>query len=217
MKKYTFICLLLCLCSGLGAQTWKAEIQRADGHKGTMTLKVKPGMKVIVNNLESNSDSLKVSKIIEGTFISGSSDFIRIKLNTVRSESNYANGIRQFKITPAKCYTGYAAPDTNTLNIPVRQIDYLSFQNEKKEGLTEIGEPIILGSILMVILSPLISYNFKEGKINANRYKYWALGSTAGMLVGFAIPITFATVYKQKNYQFRDGWPSKKAKVWKFR
>jgi hypothetical protein len=80
----------------------------------------------------------------------------------------------------------------------------------------EPGAVLLLGSLAVMVLSPLICYDYKEQELNANRYKYWAMGSTAGALAGFAILITNGG-NKTRRLQFQPDWPDKNMKVWKFR
>jgi hypothetical protein len=73
--------------------------------------------------------------------------------------------------------------------VAVRNIGYLEAYNETGRGMAEIGEPIILGSLLVMIISPLISYISKMD-LNSERYKHWALGGTIGVATGFVTVFT---------------------------
>jgi hypothetical protein len=68
-----------------------------------------------------------------------------------------------------------------------------------------------------MIASPLISYNFKEGKLNAETYKKWGIGGTIGILSGISAVIVIGTVASNGKYHFKADWPYKRVKVWKFK
>jgi hypothetical protein len=217
MKKFILFLFVMSVSLGLNAQTWKTQVERLTGQSKVKTLKIKPGMRVNINNLLIDNDSLRVSKNFNGHFVSGNRDSLKIKLYEVRTNRNYTNGIKEQFIYPAKYYIRNPFPDTNIMSLAIREIDFMSYQYDKKNGYGEIGEPVILGSLLVLFLSPLICYNFKESSLNLERYKYWALGSTIGIAAGIAIPISIGSIYKMHRFQFKPDWPMKGAKTWKFR
>ncbi len=216
MKNLFFLLAILGCAPTLYAQTWRAEVQSITGNSKVKTLKIRPEMRVNISKIWIDNDSLKESTNYDGYFLGGTRDSVYLRLKEVKTSSILTNGTRKQTIVPGKYYLKVPARDSAFISLALKQMDFLSYQDDKRSGYAEIGEPLILGSILVMILSPFICYNYKDGSFNTKRYKYWALGSTAGLTVGFAIPMTFATVYKQRKFQFKTGWPSKDAWVWKF-
>jgi len=199
------------------AQTWKAGIEKISGNHKVKTIRIKPTMQLTIGSMIAENDSMNMSKNFYGDFVNGTSDSIRMRLKTVTTTTNYANGFRQTTVTPARFYPCNNTPDSNMVSFALPDVHSIDYSLKKWRDAGEIGEPILLLSLLTLIASPLISYNFDEGKINAERYKYWALGSTIGVVAGFAAIITINAIPPHGRYQFREGWPLKKTKVWRFK
>jgi hypothetical protein len=217
MKRLLILMVLAGMVSGMSAQPWKPRIEKITGNPVTKTITVKPGMKIIIKSLLLNTDTLKESRSYTGYFQGYSNDSLKIKLATVSTEKAFSNGIRETANIPAASWLAPASPDTNLIRVAVRNIGYLEAYNETGRGMAEIGEPIILGSLLVMIISPLISYNFKDGSFNSERYKHWALGGTIGVATGFVTVFTLNALFKPGRFQFETGWPDKNASVWRFR
>jgi len=203
----------------LNAQTWKVRVERTTGNQKVTTIRIKPTMQLTVGNqLPVTDTTLKQYNYFYGKFLSGSADSIQMKLKSVTAHKYYTNGIHQTCIIPAKqYYLSAPSADTNSMRIALSDIHSLDYSIKKWKDMVEIAEPIILGSMLVLIVSPLICYNFSDGKINPEKYKNWALGSTIGVVAGIGTVITFGAIPPHGRYQFLEGWPYKKAKVWKFR
>lgn len=217
MKRLFILIVLAGITVQLSAQPWKPQIERITGSPRTKTLTVKPGMKVNIKSLVIKNDSLKESRNYAGYFRSFSNDSLKIKLDMVTTEKVFSNGIRETANIPAASWLAPSSPDTGLIRVAVRNIGYLEAYNETWYGMVEIGEPIILGSLLVMVFAPLISYNFKEGSFNSERYKNWALGGTIGVASGFATIFTLNALFKPGKFQFMTGWPDKNAAVWQFR
>jgi hypothetical protein len=97
MKRLSLSILILTILLPLiplHAQTWKTKIQRVSGSERTKTLRLKPGISVSVGSLLLDNDSLKEAKYYDGKFHSGSRESITLKLNSVKSEQSFTNGIK---------------------------------------------------------------------------------------------------------------------------
>ncbi len=215
MKRSIFLLAAIISSFVMNVQTWNFRIQRLTGSPKVKELRLKPGRQVSIGTLVLDSDSLKESSYFNGYFLGGTRDSIQLRLKEVIANKFYTNGTRQTTIIPAKYYKKTPLQDSSLMHIAVSDIQYLDYRSEKWNIRAEIAEPIILGSLLVMVLSPFIG--FKDGSFNGERYKYWALGSTIGLTTGFATVITFGLLSNHKNFQFKTGWPDKKAKVWSFK
>ena len=217
MKAFIFTLSLAVSVLAANSQTWKTEIEKTTSNHRVKVLRIKPTMQLTVGSILLESDSLKRSINYYGDFMSGTADSLKMRLKTVTAVDNYSNGIRKTSVTPARFYPAINAPDSNIIEMALRDVHSIDYSLKKWRDAGEIGEPVLFLSLFTLLASPLISYNFKEGKLNADRYKYWALGSTIGVAAGFAAIIVINAVPPHGRYQFKEGWPNKKAKVWKFR
>ncbi|MEI6748145.1 MAG: hypothetical protein WCM93_03195 [Bacteroidota bacterium] len=214
MQKIILLIVVLSFSVSLNAQTWKVQIQRATSNHRMKTLKIRPDMHMDIGSLLLDNDTLKESKFYNGFLVGGGSDSIKIRLNEVKEKKVFTNGINKQATIPAKYYLMTPLRDSSVMKIAISDIDYLSYYNDKREKTAGIVEPIALGALFVMALTPLISYDFKEGKMNAVRYKNWALGST----ICLAASISFAvTVNSRKKFQFKTNWPDEKGKVWSFK
>jgi len=216
MKKYILLTAILAIGVTLFAQTWKTEVQSVTGKPKVKTMKIKPDRHINISHLVLDNDSMKETRNYNGYFLGANRDSIQFRLKEVKTDRVLTSGIRQQVTMKPKYFfkTPYA---DSSMKVAWADVDYFWNQNEKMINMAEIGEPIILGSLLVMLLSPLISYDFKDGKLNTERYKNWALGSTIGLASGILIPVTLGLVYRKHKFQFKAGWPEKKAKVWEFR
>lgn len=207
----------LLLCSAVSAQTWKTQIEKVSGNQKIKTIRLKPSMQVTIQSLILENDTLRESRVFYGDFAGGTADSMSIRLKSTTLQRIYTNGIRHTLVTPARYYIPAKRPDTNMMKVALSDIKSLDFKHEKWTNAGEIAEPVLLLSLFTMVISPLICYNFRDNKFNADRYKYWALGSTAGVATGFATIFVTNAIPPHGHYQFKEGWPQKKAKVWKFK
>jgi hypothetical protein len=103
--------------------------------------------------------------------------------------------------------------------VALTDIDHIKYSHKNflVKGLDNVMEPLIFASLFVMIVSPFISYNYKDMAFNSERYKYWALGSTLGITIGFAYASITNSRPIQKQFQFNGAWPDKKGKVWRFK
>lgn len=219
MKKLILIHLLIGCAINLNGQPWRVIIQNTTDTSVVRTIKLKPNKHIGVKSLIGENDSLKVTNTYGGTFISGTKDSLTIKLEEFRVLIEYANGIKQTTTVPSDFYLKSPDAADSQKSLALKDIDFLTYQHRPKliTRADNVIEPIILGSLFVMLISPLICYNYEKGYLNTERYKYWALGSTIGLASGFATLITINGFFNGKRFQFRPGWPEKKAKVWEFR
>lgn len=217
MKRLSLIFFFAGCMLFVQAQSWKAEIEKISGNARVKTIKLRPSMQVNIQTVLSENDSIRESRLLYGDFWSGSVDSLQIRLKSTTYQKVFTSGIRHTSVTPARFFVPQTTPDSNLVKIALTDIASLDYKYEKWNGIGEIAEPVLLLSLLTMIASPLICYNFKDKEFNLERYKYWALGSTAGVFAGFAVIITVNAIPPHGYYQFKEGWPRKKSKVWRFK
>lgn len=217
MKKFILFYFLTGCVLFVQAQSWKVEVERISGNNKTKTIKLKPSMQVNIQTVISENDSMRESRLFYGDFWSGSVDSLQIRLKSTTYQKVLTSGIRYTSITPARFFVHSVTPDSNLYKIPLSRIASLDYKYEKWNGMGEVFEPFLLLSMLTLVASPLLCYNFKDNSFNADRYKYWALGSTAGIFVSFTALISSYAIPSHGYYQFKDGWPRKKTKIWRFK
>ena len=100
-----------------------------------------------------------------------------------------------------------------TTNIDFSDILKIEYQSYSAHNWEAFGvASIFIGGLTTLIISPLISINYKNGSFNSDRYfKSAAFGLG---LVSFGIPITILA--KEKTYYFKDHEPKKK-KIWRIK
>jgi hypothetical protein len=217
MKKFILLIVGMGLLQSFQAQNWEVQIQRIGENHHIKNLKLKPNRPLSIGRLITDEDSLREYNYFEGHFLGGTDRSLQIKLQKVQTHKVFANGISHQSTIPGKFYLEDLAGDTDRLEIALVDIDFLKIKGSKAQHIAgDIVEPLIWISLFTLILSPLISYNFKKGELNADHYKYWALGSTLGLTVGFACVITINAFEGPTEFQFKEGWPSKKSKLWRF-
>lgn len=219
MKRFILIIVSLGFLFVTEAQTWKIPVCRQTDESRVKTLKFSPRTELTIKTQLSIRDSVKENITWQGLFHSGSQDSLVIKLETFKSFRELPGGIRQTTTIPPETYLKNSLPGNGLKPFALDDIDFLSYQKRSKliGKADDILEPVIFASLFVIILSPLISYDFKEGELNTERYKNWALGSTLTMTSCFAVLMAINLPNLQKNYQFQPGWPEKNAKVWKFK
>ena len=99
------------------------------------------------------------------------------------------------------------------MNIALSDVHMLEYQKFTQKIFGNIEDFVLFSSLAVLIVSPFICYNYSEGTFNAESYKYWALGSTAGIVLGFS----FQMLGGHTKFQFKTNWPSEKGKVWSFK
>ncbi len=216
MKKFIFIFLTLGFLAGSVAQTWETRMQRVSGNSREKTLKLKPEMKLEIGRLLTDNDTLKEYNYYNGIFLGGTHDSIRIRLNEVKTNAVFTSGIRQQSTIPVKYFTAVPLRDSGLMSFALPEIDYLKYRKSKKNDPGGIVEPVIYLSLLTLFLSPVISYNYKEGELNEERYKYWALGSTLALASCITAIITINAIDGPDTFRFKAGWPGTHIKEWRF-
>ncbi|NTW25029.1 MAG: hypothetical protein HGA37_10035 [Lentimicrobium sp.] len=216
MKKFIFLFLTLGILSGSEAQNWEARIQRVSGNSREKTLKLKPEMKLEVGRLLTDNDSLKEYNYYHGIFLGGTADSIRIRLKEVKTNSVFTNGIKQQSTIPVKYFSAVPLRDSGFMSFALPEIDYLKYSKSKKNDPGGIVEPVIYLSLLTLFLSPVISYDYKEGELNEERYTYWALGSTLALATCITAIITINAFDGPDTFRFKAGWPGTHIKEWRF-
>ncbi len=200
----------------LNAQPWQVQLQKVSGNSKVKTLRLKPEMKLDIGRLLNDNDTLKEYNYYSGIFLGGAGDSIRIRLNEVKTNSVFTNGIKQQSTIPVKYFTSLALRDSGFISFALHEIDYLKYRPAKKNEFGGFVEPTIYLSLLTLFLSPIISYNFKEGELNAERYKCWALGSTLALASCITAIITINAIDGPDTFRFKAGWPGTHIKQWRF-
>jgi hypothetical protein len=219
MKKHILLCIAFAVISTINAQTWKMQIERITGNPKLKTIKMNTKTHIRIQVHSFDNDSTEENTSYEGDFRSGTHDSIEFKLSRLETFRKYNNGVQQRTTFPPKYHLKDTTPEQSIMRIALPDIDQLKYQQKNKviKGLDNVMKPLIFASLFVMILSPIISYNYKEGELNAERYKYWALGSTMGITLGFAYVALTNSRPVQKQFQFNTEWPDKKAAVWRFK
>jgi len=212
MKKFIILIATIVLCCEISAQTWESKIYPQTGKQRIKTLKLQPKTNLKIGTLILDSDSLKVDRMFFGSFLSGAGDSLQIKLSKVEVNSMYENGTKTRTIVPAKNYLTTSFDSTFQMNVSLKDINVLSYQNRIKEDLSKFEDYVLFTSLFVLFASPFVCYNYADQTFNQDRYQYWALGSTVGIITGF----TLQMMGGQKRLQFKTGWPDEKARVWSF-
>lgn len=213
MKKS--ILIIFCLTLGLvvTAQTWKTDIQRTTGKPVTRTLKLKPKTELRVGTLLNDADSIKESKFYYGKFLSGNKDSLKLKVISIENLHTESAGLKQSEVTQAKYFTRYKADSVYNASVAITDVHFIKYQQDYQKFFGGGEDFLLLGSLAVLVVSPFICYNYKEGAFNAESYKYWALSCTAGIVVGFS----FQILGGERKLQFKPNWPDKDLRVWSFK
>lgn len=184
------------------SQKWEIQVQRMEKHALKLLI-FKPEIQFTVGRTFFNTDTLKEFSYYDGFFLKGTKDTLFFKLKEIKSHREFKSGVKQQTIFPAAFYPGIPPEDSNRLKIALMDIDYLRIKSPKWQNTVgeAIVEPVIWLSMITLFLSPVISYNFKKGKLDAERYKYWALGSTLGLAVGFGSVIIINGLQGTEKFQ----------------
>jgi hypothetical protein len=201
----------------LKAQPWQVQLQKISGNSRVKTLKLKPQMKLEIGRLLTDNDSLKEYNYYNGIFLGGTGDSIGIRLIEVKTNSVFTNGIKRQSTIPVKYFISVPLRDSGLMSFSLHEIDYMKYRPAKEGVLGGIVESTIYLSLLTLFLSPVISFNFKEGELNTNRYKNWALGSTAGLFTCFAAIISINAIDGPDKFRFNAGWPDTYIEEWRFK
>jgi hypothetical protein len=217
MKKIILFFVSWAFLSVSEAQTWEVPVYRFNDGSWVKMLKLNSRMELTIRTQLHETDSAKEDITLRGLFHSGSADSLIIKLDEYKSLKQFPDGTRQTTTIPPDIYLLNSFPGNGLKSIALEDIGFLKVQKWPKavSRADNIFEPVIFASLFVLIASPLISYNYKEGYLNTETYKNWALGSTITLTSCFAVLMVINS--QSKNYQFHPGWPDKKAKVWKFR
>jgi len=213
MRKLFLFLLVILFSSGVSAQTWKKSVYGTMGNKSVRTIRLKPVSIVTVRSLKLINDSITWSTTLSGKFDGATDDSLRIRLDNISELKVLGTGIRYSTTIPGRLYLQSPSTDTGLVAIRLSDIDYLSYHNANKSKAGGIGEGMVFASIFMLVASPFICIDYKDGTFNAERYKYWAIGSTAVLFGSISIE---ALLGGEKRFQFHAGWPTKKQKVWTF-
>jgi hypothetical protein len=213
MKKFFLILMCLPLGIAVSGQIWKADVLRTNGKPVVKTLKIKPETEFQAATLLKNADSIQASRYYSGIFQSFTNDSLVLKIKSIDDRLYDARGLRQSSITQAMYHTGGKADSVYRISLALKDIHFIRYQTHSQKLFSSAEDAILFGSLAMLFVSPFICYNYKEGTFNAERYKYWALGSTAGIMVGFSFQILGGV----RQLQFKPDWPKKGAKVWSFK
>jgi len=149
------------------AQTWKTDIQRTSGKPAVRTLKLKPKTVLRIGTLMNDTDSIKDNKIYYGKFLGGTKDSLQLKIISIENQHTKASGLQQRTITQAKYYIANQPDTVYRFSIALSEIHSLNYQTTSQKIFAAPEDPLLFGSIAMLILSPLICYNYKEGTFNA--------------------------------------------------
>ncbi len=212
-KSILIIFFYLSVGVAVTAQTWKTDIQRTTGKPVTRTLKLKPKTELRIGTLLNDDDSIKESKFYYGKFLSGNKDSLNLKVISIENLHTESAGLKQSEVTQEKYFTRYKADSVYNVSVAITDVHFIKYQQDYQKFFGGGEDFLLLGSLAVLVVSPFICYNYKEGAFNAESYKYWALGCTAGIVVGFSFQVLGA----ERKLQFKPNWPDKDVRVWSFK
>jgi len=213
MKNLFLIPLIILISSGAGAQTWRKDIYGTAGNKGVRTIRIKPAAALTIRTLDINTDTLTYSRTFNGSFAGATEDSLSLIPDNVSDLKILGTGVRYSTTIPGKMYLQPGEMKGGALTLPLSDIDFLTYRNHPGSRAGDIGEGAIFTSLFVLMASPFLCIDYKDGTFNAERYKYWALGSTAALFCSFSVEALFGG---QKTFQFRSGWSVKNKTVWSF-
>lgn len=202
---------MLASSSLLHAQTWKTEIYRIDGKEATKTLKLKPDMHVKITTLLEKTDTSQKTMFYNGRFLRVAGDSIQIRVTETKMSNSFTNGIYEQKIFKKNYYDSIPA-EMDLMKVAVTDIDMLRYQKKFPQTISQAEDVILFTSLALLLVSPFICYNYKDGEFNAELYQYFGLGCTAGIIVGFGLQFAGG----EQELVFDQAFKSKKKKVWTF-
>lgn len=214
MKKLIWIIVGMMVPMALTAQNWKTQLERVGQKPSVKTIRIRTGFPVTLGTLLPEANSIKENRYYYGNFLGATADSMKISLNEVRVNKNFSNGIRTTETIPVKVFLNDPSRADNAWSLALTDIHQLKFEKPRAKA-SEAFELGLFASLAVLVVSPFICINYRDMTFNANRYQYFALGSTAGLVASVTYGIVTGSGRKQ--YQLKQGWPLKKAKVWKFR
>lgn len=214
MKKLFWITALMMVPLMMNAQNWKAQLERTGQKPVVKTIRIRTGSPVTLGMLIPEVNSTRENRYYSGTFLGVTADSMKINLNDVRINRRLPDGTNILETIPATVFLPDGIQTDNSWSMALDNIHHLKFEKPRAK-VAEAFELGLIASMAVLIISPFICINYRDMTFNANRYQYWALGSTAGFVASFAY--ASVTLTGNKNYQLKRGWPQKNAKVWKFR
>jgi hypothetical protein len=150
--------------------------------------------------LDYNYSNQKEKVVIEGKFfgLSGSEiciDASRLE-KTTELDFDEKIGGRTKLVTEYDWGSGYSDPHIEKVDI--KNIDFLKYSNKSSQKIREINMNVLyISGFLVFYLAPLVSMNYKTGKINPDKYS-----NIAGIgLAGAAITVPFLIIFKNKHYR----------------
>jgi len=150
--------------------------------------------------LDYNYSNQKEKLVIEGKFfgLSGSEiciDASRLEKTTELDFDEKIGGKTKL-VTEYDWGSGYSDPHIEKVDI--KNIDFLKYTNKSSQKIREINMNVLyISGFLVFYLAPLVSMNYKTGKINPDKYS-----NIAGIgLIGAAITVPFLIIFKNKHYR----------------
>jgi hypothetical protein len=211
MKKIIIFILGVAFPFALNAQAWKTEIYRTDDTEASKTLRFKPEMHLKITTLLEKTDSTKSTMFYDGRFLGAAGDSIKIRVTETRMAKSFTSGVYEQRTFPKKYYDSIPG-ELDLMKVAVTDIDMLRYQKKGLEKISAAEDVLLFGSLALLILSPFICYNYKDGEFNSDLYQYFGLGCTAGIIVGFGLQAAGG----EHELLFDQAFKSKKKKVWTF-
>jgi hypothetical protein len=214
MKKVlVFIVVAATFLNGF-AQNWSPKITSLGEKPTSKTLPIRKGNTLVLGISPKQTGSTVVKQFYTGTLLGATSDSVTISLKSVRINRRMDQGVTEDTNMPAAAFLGHPAPMDNAYKMAIADIQHLQYQSKRYE----YGEAFELGLLLSaatLLISPFICINYGDMTFNAERYKYWALGGTAGIVASFTYAIVMYS--GMKRYYFRSDWTPRGKKTWTFR
>lgn len=213
MKRLIWFIAGLLLVVPLHAQTWKSSLEGVSKSSATKTIRIKPGWKITIGKAFPDTSQIRGNRYFSGSFLGGNTDSIKMSLDQVKVTRYLPGKISEVTTIPAAAFLSAPIPLDREFAYALSDIHLLTIQKPRYEYM-EVFELGMIASTLVAIISPFLCIDYSDGSFNEDRFKYWALGSSVCLVATISYAVITGT--GKKSYQFKSGWPNKKAKVWKF-
>jgi hypothetical protein len=104
-------------------------------------------------------------------------------------------------------------------SVALSDVNYLNYSRLSAKTSEYLGSGCfigILGSLVVLVASPLVCIDYSDWKFNSTRYGKWALGSAIGL--GASLSVLVAAIhFDNRKIYFKPVGQSRNIKIWSFK
>jgi hypothetical protein len=205
-RTYSIILVFLLIVSIGNGQTKTNSIKITNG-KRTKEFLYNQGNFLEFVFPDSKDSNVSIYRSVQGTITKITKDSLILHLTLdyiIQRNQDY------LQIETRKIYQN----PTEYLKLRFDQLSQINYQSKNSNNWVEIGaSSILLGSLISLILAPLISINYKTGQVNSTRYITCASIGLAFVAIG--IPIVASS--KEKKFYLKKDHAPKNSKIWRIK